>query len=427
VVTNPERLPETPVPKLPPKPSRKRSIRLFRTAIVVVLIAFLLGWYLARLQGGHGTQIAAPQVHGWIHTDGTSLVDARGKPVILAGVDDSRLDAGEGNTPDSCHLMWSAASAADIANMRALGFNMDRIGISWANLEPTPPTVNPDGTLTHHWNMRYLAALDGEIKDLHANHMVAILDMHQSGWSPALAVNQKKQCEGHGLPRWLYTTAPYRPDPLADAQCQFFSDVEEPGVPEEPQEGLAAAWKMLARRYASDPTVVGADMFNEPDWPTSCYQASLRSFYDKIGDAIRSVNKHILLIYEDRPYSITPPTFLLGRKPALTNAVYSWHFYPANWTDGRAQLAAHLARARSWDVPLWIGEFDGFGGTDNFIGKTPPDPQWPADLGKLMTYFRRNHISWSIWDYDASGYSVVVPGTTQPKSQLMSLLRQDMQ
>jgi endoglycosylceramidase len=340
-------------------------------------------------------------------------------------VDDSRLDAGEGNTPDSCHLMWSAASAADIANMRSLGFNMDRIGISWANLEPTAPTVNPDGTVTHHWNMRYLAALDGEIKDLHANHMVAILDMHQSGWSPAFA--NQNQCEGHGLPSWLYTTAQYRADAVGVAQCQFFTDTKEAGLAEKPQEGLAAVWKMLAKRYASDPTVVGADMFNEPDWPASCYQASLRSFYDKVGDAIRNVNKHILLIYEDKAYSVTPPAFLLGRKPALTNAVYSWHFYPTNWSDGRAQLAAHLARARSWDVPLWIGEFDGFGGSDNFHVGPTPDPNWHADLGALMRYLKRNRISWSIWDYDAGGYSVVVPGTTQPKSGLISLLRQDMQ
>lgn len=60
--------------------------------------------------------------------------------------------------------------------MRAMGFNMDRIALSWANLEPVPPTVNPNGTLTHHWNRQYLAALDRELGDLHAHHMVAIME-----------------------------------------------------------------------------------------------------------------------------------------------------------------------------------------------------------------------------------------------------------
>jgi hypothetical protein len=44
----------------------------------------------------------------------------------------------------------------------------------------------------------------------------------------------------------------------------------------------------------------------------------------------------------------------------------------------------------------------------------------------LMSYFKQNSISWSIWDYDGGGYSVVVPGTTQPKQPLLSLLKQDM-
>lgn len=404
----------------------KRYIVVTLAVLTLLIVASLVGSQPSRHQESHGSFYGPPAspVLGWLHTDGTSLVDASGRTVILAGVDDSRLVYGEGNTLDRCGRRWSEASAADIANMRSMGFNMDRIALSWADLEPVAPTVNPNGTLTHHWNEQYLSALSREIKELHAHHMVAILDMHQSGWSPAFTGNA---CEGDGMPRWLYTSLPNGPNAIGVAQCQFFSNIKETGVPEKPQEGLAAVWHMLARRYASNATVVGADMFNEPDWPGYCRDAHLASFYEKIGYAIRAVNKHILLMYEDRAYVENPShPFLLARKPALSNAVYSWHFYPTNWRDGQAALAAHLARARAWDVPLWIGEFDGFGGSFNVRISPPLDPHWQSDLGALMAYFKANGISWSIWDYKGGGYSVVEPGTDRPKGELISLLHQDM-
>lgn len=418
----------TSVSDLPPKRPRRRHVILFSA---LVAVASLVGWHLlthhqASKVSAQGPQKAASAVAGWLHTDGTSLVDASGNHVILAGVDDARPNYGEGNTPDSCprHRTWSMSSAADIANMRSMGFNMDRIALSWANLEPVAPTVNPDGTLTHHWNTQYLAALDKEIAELQANHMVAILDMHQGGWSPAFT---SFHCEGYGMPSWLYPALSRSVSSVSTAQCQFFSDLAEATVPEKPQEGLAAAWSMLAGSYASDPTVVGADMVNEPNWPGSCTSADLASFYEKIGQAIRTGNTHVLLIYEDKAYSTyNHHAFLLERKPALTNAVYSWHFYPSNWQTGQASLAAHLARARSWNVPLWIGEFDCFGASYNIHVKAPLDPNWQSDLRALMAYFKQNGISWSIWDYNSGGYSVVVPGTTRPKSELITLLQQDM-
>lgn len=413
-----------------PKHSWIRYLLLSGTTALVLLL-LIVGWHSL---GQKSKKISTPKhnlhsataINGWIHTSGTSLIDASGKKVILAGVDDAGMNFGQGNTPDSCNFMWSASSSSAVSNMRSMGFNMDRIALSWANLEPTAPTVNPNGTLTHHWNMEYLAALDKEIAYLHANHMVAILDMHQGNWTPAF---KGKNCEGKGLPTWLYTTDVNSINRLGVAQCQFFTDIKETDVPEKPQEGLAAVWAMLARRYSANSTVVGADMFNEPNWPSSCKGANLTTFYDKIGNAIRSVNKHILLIYEDKGYYTYKATqaFLLESKPALTNALYSWHFYPVNWSAGKPSLEAHLARAKSWDVPFWIGEFDAFGGSySNPNIKPPLDPNWQTDLMSQMQYFKQNNINWSIWDYNTGGYSVLIPGTNKPKKELLSLLQQDM-
>jgi len=439
----PQSSPEPNLPLAPegvspsPKASRhRRRLVVFSTLVLLAIALLSTGVGYVWHEHSNGVRRATSSsnkssthpgtVTGWVHTDGTSLVDSAGNRIILAGVDDSSLDAGQGNTPDRCHLMWSPASATEIDTMHTMGFNMVRIGVSWANLEPTAPTVGADGLIIHHWNTQYLAALDNEIAALQANHIMAILDMHQAGWSPAFTGSQSL-CEGHGLPSWLYTTDQNSSNAVSVAQCQFFSDIQEADVSEKPQEGLAAVWSMLASRYASNSTVIGADMFNEPNWPKSCSQPDLASFYERIGTAIRDSNPNIMLMYEDNAYSsYNRNGFLLKRQPTLSNAVYSWHWYPTTWGAGEESLKAHFARAQSWGVPFWIGEFDGLGGSYNTHTKRPLDSNWQTDLSTLMHYFKQNGINWSIWEYDGGGYSVVEPSTTQPKQPLLSLLKQDM-
>lgn len=361
-----------------------------------------------------------PIASGYVHVSGRAIVDGSGHQIHLTGSDEGgHLLQGEGNTKDQCGQVWQAASPGDIANMKQMGFNTDRIGISWANIEPTAPTVNPDGSLTHHWNAQYLAAIDSQVQYLKQNGMMAILDMHQAEWSPYFTSG--KLCQGSGEPTWLYTTVPNTSGGVDQAKCEFFSNIAERNVPEKPQDGMAAAWKMLAARYAGNATVIGADMFNEPLF--SCSTANLAAFYEKEGSAIRSTNSHIILMYEDNAYdSYMRRGFVLERKPNLTNALYSWHLYSPDWATGQAPMAAHLARAVNWDVPLWIGESDAMGGTRSNSMTTSQQ----QDLNSQMTYFKNNDISWTIWAYDTGCCSVVVKGTTQPKQPLISILKQDL-
>ena len=222
------------------------------------------------------------------------------------------------------------------------------------------------------------------------------------------------------MPSWLYTTAPDTSAGINTARCEFFSDVAETNVPEKPQEGMAAAWAMLASRYANNATVVGADMFNEPNWSSTCTSADLAAFYEKIGAAIRSTNPNIILMYEDDAYqSYMSGGSKLTRKPNLANAVFSWHFYPPDWATGEPPLAAHLTRAQSWGVPLWIGETDAMSETRN----PETDANWQQDLADQLSYFKQNDISWTIWAYDTGCCSIVTPNTTQPKQSLISALQ----
>lgn len=354
-------------------------------AIVALIIVGIGGYAINKYSSASATPV------GWLHTSGTHILLANGTQINFTGVGIAGMDKGQGNKANSCGELWKPMSSSDIASAHTMGFNSLRLAVSWANIEPTAPTVNPDGSLTHHWNTTYLQALDTEIATLKANNIMVILDMHETQWSLAFS------CHATGMPSWLYTTDK---NDIGQADCEFFSNIAEKGVAEKPQDGLAAVWKMLASRYASDSTVAAADMFNEPKFSSgSCTTADLAAFYEKIGHTIQSASPNILLVYEDDAWqSYMAGGFKLTRKPNLTNAVYSWHMYPDDWSTGEPPLAAHLTRSNSWNVPLFIGEFDAFGEEGNSPPQ-PPDPNWKADTTSLLKYFKQNNINWTIWSF----------------------------
>lgn len=360
----------------------------------------------------------------WWRTSGTKILDASGQTVFLRGADDGQM-ATQG---------WTSSSVPNVAEMKNLSawrFSFLRLAISWANLEPTIPTGSPSA-LTHTWNQTYLSELDGVVKLAQQNNIRIVLDMHQAGgWSPKFG--------GEGLPGWLYPqqvscTAQAACTNTNAGPCEFLTNTAEAGVPIQPQQGLIAAWKMVTSRYQSDATVVGVDLFNEPQSCTKAGQPRtyhlptasdnpLDAFYRLAGLAVQSVNPHLLLIYEDDAYEsyLRVGSALTGRLD-LPNAVYSTHYYPDSWgqgnlpgsckplpsPSGQATMMAYQQRAAQFDQPLYIGEFDGFRLTRE--GKKCRLLQSVSgasnDLLSLMTYAKDNAISWSLWRYDG-GQSMV--------------------
>jgi hypothetical protein len=98
--------------------------------------------------------------------------------------------------------------------------------------------------------------------------------------------------------------------------------------------------------------------------------------------------------------------------------VYSFHLYVDDWNpSGLERTQRYVARARAWDVPLWIGEFDAFGGA----GDTVHDPNWPADLQAMMGFCRDRDVGWSLFAY-ADG-KLLQPGTSVPRPGLLPILQ----
>src|SRR5262249_876541 len=140
-----------------------------------------------------------------------------GHEVHLTGFQVTGLAEGHGNAwpdVDHCGQGWRIPPTNDLDadNITLGGFNSVRLAISWANLEPTPPTLDDSGNLVHPWAESYLAGLDAQIQSYTGRGDFVILDMAQSQWSPAFkhfsVAGRDFVCEGMGLPVWLYPGVP---------------------------------------------------------------------------------------------------------------------------------------------------------------------------------------------------------------------------
>jgi hypothetical protein len=376
----------------------------------------------------------APEISGWLHTASGSLnvYDENGTAVSLIGVNVDGLDFGTGNpstSPDSCGKGWSIPPTS-FSNVASWGFNFVRIPISWENLEPTAPTLLANGTWEHHWNAPYLNELDMVTSQFGLTHIAVIYDFAQVDVSAAFQQAPEKtqggECEGWGNPAWLYPniTSPSTTQELASAMCSFFNDQSlVGGNAPKPVEAMEAAEQMLAARYAGNPTVIGIDMFNEP-WSTSvcgtpkAFGGLVSSYYTAMGRAIDDVNPHLLLVFEEPPPGLMPSAPIITTPPSIPNAVYSFHIYTSDWATAQPYVKGFLSNAKSWGVPVWMGEFDAFEagctGTNCFL-----DQNWQADTQALLSFCNENSINWSYFSYYSLGTNVK---SAVPHSEILAVL-----
>lgn len=327
-----------------------------------------------------------------LHTTGGQIFDSTGRAIRILGIQVHGLASGTGgpaNAPVGPCKGYVEPTQRTFDDVVSWGFNSVRLGISWSNLEPTPPTVASDGTLVHTYDQPYLTAVDHAISGLTGKGLGVIIEMAQSKWSPAfrnVTTGAGVRCAGYGMPAWLYPNAASLT--ISQAKLSFFQN--QGGV----QDQYAAVCKFIAGRYAGNPFVMGYDMMNEPySGSIPPQQFDLSGLYQRVGSAIRSVDPNILLMFQDTQ-DLGTGQFALQSPPAFPNVVYSFHLYVANWDpEGLARTLDYQRRAERWHVPLWIGEFAAFGYARG--GNYPFD--WRSQLGLMMKYCDVHRISWNLF------------------------------
>lgn len=340
-------------------------------------------------------------------TDGVHLRDEHGRVALLRGIN-ARVDGVFDVTFDDGRIALEtipALAQADCNRMRQLGFDVLRLPIQWSGIEPVRGSYSD----------AYLARVDAAIACAHDAGMFVIVDLHQDAYS--------KEIGEDGAPLWAIQPPPEQllQGPLTDlaerrlspqvrdAFDTFFDEADTSGL----QAAFAAMIGHVAARWADSPTVIGFELFNEPDTGT----VELAAFHARAAAAVRAAAPEKLVMFEPpalRNFTDFIPT---PTEPFVDKAaVYSPHIYTYVFQmDPRAfqmatveELEASVRGAReeatAFKTPLWIGEWG--------VGPDADEPheRWMQAQGQLHErYFASNAFwlwkeqsqgAWGLYDYD---------------------------
>ena len=321
---------------------------------------------------------ATPVATGWLHTDGGTIRDSNNVPYTIKAASWFGLE-----TPDCVpHGLWGTLTIDDaLANIKSMGFNTVRLPFSNECLAATTIKGSVNYWANRAYNLegkRPLDVMDAVIARAKANGLQIILDRHR----PSSAEQS---------PLWYTSAVP---------ESKWISD-----------------WKMLADRYKADPTVIGADLHNEPagaaTWggsaATDWQAASTRG-----GNAVLASNPNLLIIIEGIENQTAGGSTWwgggladVGAKPVVlgtpNRVVYSPHDYPASlypqkWFSDPA-YPANLPAVwdRNWGylqkqgiAPVLLGEFGSALATDS-------DKAW---MTSIVSYLKANGMSFAYWAFN---------------------------
>jgi len=315
---------------------------------------------------------------GWFSTSGNQIIDSAGHSVQIAGVNWFGFETALG-VP---HGLYTRGYQDMMNQMVDLGFNTIRLPYSSDMLHSTATSFNINYSKSP--DLQGLTAL--QIMDKIVDYagqigLKIILDHHRSTPGDGPSSNGLWYDAQHSEASWI------------------------------------ADWQMLATRYGDDPTVIGADLHNEPyngvwgggganDWAAAAERA---------GNAIGDVNPNWLIFvegvgsYQGQPYWWGGNLMGVRDRPVeldvANKLVYSPHDYPNSvyaqpWFQGPAFPANLPAKFdQMWGyifkegiAPIYIGEF-GTGLTD------PKDAPWFEAITSYLS-----------GDLDNNGTSDLAPG-----------------
>jgi hypothetical protein len=174
-----------------------------------------------------------------------------------------------------------ASSGNDLAQMRAMGINMLRLAINWAQLEPEPGRISE----------AYLDRIAQVVAWAKEQDVHTVIDMHQDNYGPwaranatwgaqfsnanmdgaprwATVANFSAPVAGHRFPRWerslLADFVPVDWHDLAAFEA-FWDNARVPETGRGLQEHYIGALSAVASRFRDEPAVLGYEIMNEPN------------------------------------------------------------------------------------------------------------------------------------------------------------------
>ncbi|MCM3271045.1 glycoside hydrolase family 5 protein [Paenibacillus elgii] len=335
----------------------------------LTLVLFLMGSML-------GFRVSADSPN-YYHTSGNRIVDSKGNAAIFKGINWFGFETSN-FTP---HGLWTRSMDGLLDQMKGKGYNLLRIPYTNEMFLPDkmPNSIdywkNPDLQ-----GLKPIEILDKLIEKAGARGMKVILDRH-------------------------------RPISAEQSELWYTPTVSEMTWVED--------WKMLAKRYLGNDTVIGADLHNEPHgnacWGCGDLARDWRLAAERAGNAILSVNSNWLIIVEGVSSNVQGQTGnywwggnLKGvqndpvRLTVTNRIVYSPHDYGPGvasqpWFSDPA-FPNNLPGI--WDAywgyihknniaPILVGEFGG-----RSVDMTSAEGKWQ---NKLVDYIRLQKLYWTYW------------------------------
>jgi endoglucanase len=330
--------------------------------------------------GDAGVAQAAPSValantvgSGPLRTDGGNIVDADGHVVHISGVNWFGMET---NT-FAPHGLWTRSANDMLDQMVQAGFNTIRLPYSNQLFESTS---TPNGIdFQKNADLRGLTGLqimDQVIQKAGERGLKVILDRH-------------------------------RPDAAAQTELWYTDHVSE--------QRWIDDWVMLATRYRANPTVIGADLHNEPHGPATWGDGNPRTDWrmaaQRAGNAVLQANPDWLIFVEgiehqgDDWYWWGGNLALAGKLPVELSEphklVYEAHDYGPGVTSQKwFQTSAfpqnlpniwesHWAYLKLTGIaPVLVGEFG---------GRSVGNDQEGVWQRTLVTYLQANGFDYTYW------------------------------
>jgi endoglycosylceramidase len=154
-------------------------------------------------------------------------------------------------------------SRNDLAQMRALGFNLIRLAMSWSLLEPEPLKYSSE----------YLDRIAQVVHWAAEQDIMVILDMHQDEYSPDVGGSDGAPawaCLNVSYPAWLEAAWPLIADKLPyskrvlSAFDAFYMNHPVEATGRGLQEHFLLAWAEVLKRFDNTNNVIGYEILNEP-------------------------------------------------------------------------------------------------------------------------------------------------------------------
>lgn len=376
-----------------PRNHRRRWPRRLALGIVILVLLLVIDAYLPApeliVNLPRPSDVAAVEGLPWLRTEGGQIVDSQHRKVLLRGFNVDALVSYPKDPP-------APFGEADALTMQRAGFDVVRLGIDWAQLEPARGRID----------QRYLDRIASTVELLNRHGLYAVLDMHfRLGWSPRFGYSGAPSWATLDVPNWnplpQFSWSPSL-SPAAVASDTYF------WLSDDWKGDFYRSWQAVAQRFKDVPGVAGYDIFNEahpvPIPPRIFEKSYLWPLFQHAIEAIGSVDANHLFFTEGILLLSLDTAVVKLKAP---NVVYGTHVYegslvPPFWTGDSTYLDARFRQrakeAAEVPAPLWVGEM----GYD----WTQPGALSYADAA--LDQSDRLGIGWAWWQWRENRYWGIV-------------------